>query len=458
MVGRLVSALMRAEPDMAVPPLRRSWSGLIIGSLLAALAVAGFVVMSIVAPGGGASGWRKPGTLILDKQTGTRYVLAGGQLRPVLNYASARLLLGAKMTVDSVTTKTLADVPRGGPVGINGAPDSLPAAGGESAPWFACASSSDSRPALSLLVGADLGDRPLSERQAVLVRTADGTTYLVTGGRRLRVTASWVTRALGFSDNAAIGVRDAWVDTLPAGPDLPPPATPGAGQAGPDLDGGATTIGEVFLVRGADSGRRYYLLTSGGLQPLTQTAASLVLSDPQTAKAYPGETVGARDLSPAALAASTVLAAPAWQAGLPAEPPTLDAVSGGRMPCVRTVPNGNRVTTSVATVPAVPVTAANAVAASTGTAAAGDTAGNRVADQVVVAPRAGLLARTLPAPGVPGEGLYLVTEDGTRYPVANGDAVEALGYSVSSAVAMPADLLALLPTGPVLRMLGSGGG
>ena len=77
-------------------------------SLIAALAVAGFAVLAIVAAGGGATAWRKPGTLILDKQTGTRYVLAAGQLRPVLNYASARLLLGAKLTVDSVPTKSLA--------------------------------------------------------------------------------------------------------------------------------------------------------------------------------------------------------------------------------------------------------------------------------------------------------------------------------------------------------------
>jgi hypothetical protein len=113
----------------------------------------------------------------------------------------------------------------------------------------------------------------------------------------------------------------------------------------------------------------------------------------------------------------------------------------------------------VVTVPAVPVTAANTVSAgSLGTVTAGDPAGNRIADQVTVAPRAGLLARTLPSPGVPGEGMYLVTEDGAKFPVANDAAASALGYSSSTAVAVPADLLALLPSGPVLQMLGSGGG
>jgi type VII secretion protein EccB len=455
MVGRLVSALLRAEPDVAVPPLRRSWSGLIIGAIVAVLAVAGFAVLAVISPGG-ASAWRKPGTLILDRETGSRYVLVGGRLRPVLNYASARLLLGARLTVDSVPAESLEDVPRGGPVGIDGAPDSLPAATA-SGPWIACATSSGSKPALSLTIGAvsaaDQG-RPLGPEQAVLVRITDGTTYLVTGGRRLRVTAPWVTRALGFADDAAIGVRDAWIDTLPAGPDLPPPPTPGIGRSGPVLDGHPTKVGEVFAVHGAGADRRLYLLTGKGLQPMTQTAAALALADPGTARAYPGGTAGVRELSPAAVAASTVVSAPAWESRLPATPPSLNAVTAGRMPCVRSVPRGGRVTTSVVTARAVPVTPGAASTAAAGTVHTDA----RVADQVEVAPEAGLLARTLPAPGVPGEGLYLVTEDGAKFPIADDAAAKALGYSTSAAVAVPADLLALLPTGPVLRTLGSGGG
>jgi type VII secretion protein EccB len=456
MVGRLVSALLRAEPDLAVPPLRRSWSGLLIGALLALLAAVGIVVLSKVMPGATTT-WRKPGTMILDKQTGTRYVLADGRLRPVLNYASARLLLGAKLKVATVPTSSLKDMRRGAPVGIADAPDSLPDAKDGQLPWLACASSAGSRPALSLMIGSGAGERPLSPRQAVLVRSSDGTTYLVTGGRRLRVTAPWVTRALGFPDNAATGVRDAWVNTLPAGPDLPPPATPGIGAGGPDLDGRPAKVGEVFVVRGAGVDQRFYQLTAGGLQPMTQTAAALALSDPATAKAYSGGPLAARELSPATLAASTLRPAPAWQSQLPPAPPTLDAVTAGRMPCVRTVPAGNRVDTSVVSAPAVPVTAVNALSAE-GNTAGRQAENSRIADQVAVAPKAGLLARTLPAPGVPGEGVYLVTEDGAKFPVETETAVTALGYKVASATLLPADLLALLPTGPVLRMLGPGGG
>jgi hypothetical protein len=37
--------------------------------------------------------------------------------------------------------------------------------------------------------------------------------------------------------------------------------------------------------------------------------------------------------------------------------------------------------------------------------------------------------------------------------VASGDAVEALGFSADTAELVPAELLALLPTGPVLDVL-----
>ncbi|MGH3380323.1 MAG: type VII secretion protein EccB [Actinoallomurus sp.] len=456
MVGRLVSALLRAEPDLARPPLRRSWLGLFIGSLLAALVVAGFAVTAVISPGG-ATAWRKPGTLILDKQTGARYVLAAGRLRPVLNYASARLLLGEKLTVDSVTSSSLKDVPRGTPVGIDGAPDALPKATGEHAPWLVCASSapdaSQARAALSLVIGEAADVRPLSERQAVVVRTTDGTTYLVNQGRRMRVTAPWVTRALGFSDDGALGVRDAWVNTLPAGPDLPQPAVTDRGKAGPKLDGRPTKLGEVFVVHGTGMAPHLYLLTPDGLQPLTQTGATLALSDPGTAKAYDGGTPAAQELSTAALASARVLPSPAWQTQLPAAPPTLGPLAG-RMPCVSVVPGGSRVTPELVTVPAMPVTGVNTVS-DAGGSAAGDA--DHVADHVEVAPGAGLLARSLPAPGVPGAGLYLITEDGTRFPVGSDDAAGALGYVVSSAVPVPAGLLALLPGGPVLDVFGRGG-
>lgn len=45
-----------------------------------------------------------------------------------------------------------------------------------------------------------------------------------------------------------------------------------------------------------------------------------------------------------------------------------------------------------------------------------------------------------------------------KFPLETEAADAALGYTISSAAAGSADLSAPLPTGPVLHLLGSGGG
>jgi hypothetical protein len=86
----------------------------------------------------------------------------------------------------------------------------------------------------------------------------------------------------------------------------------------------------------------------------------------------------------------------------------------------------------------------------------GLTRGSLAAGRVAVPRGGGVMARTLPAPGVPGDGIYLVTDDGVKYPVADASAAEALGYDLAAAAAVPAALLATLPTGPRLHVLTGG--
>src|SRR5690349_11513318 len=108
LVGRLIAAVLRTEPDARDRPLRRTSVGMLGGVAIGVLVVAAVVAIGLftgsgngtgigsVGAGmgiGGPKGWRKPGTLIVDKDNGNRYLLIGDQLRPVLNYASARLLV-----------------------------------------------------------------------------------------------------------------------------------------------------------------------------------------------------------------------------------------------------------------------------------------------------------------------------------------------------------------------------
>ncbi|MBB5152474.1 type VII secretion protein EccB [Saccharopolyspora phatthalungensis] len=449
MTARLVAALVRAEPDMATPPLRRTPVGMVIGFMLAVLIVAGFAVVSMIWPGG-ATQWTQPGTLVVEKETGTRYVLANGVLHPVYNLASARLLLGAKMTVASTPQASLAGVPRGTPIGIIGAPDSLPDPQSAGGSWLVCAGSTmdqsgSTRPVLSLGIGSPADAPPIPDDRAVLVRVADGTDYLAWHGRRLKVTAPWVGRALGYSDNAAIRVRDAWVNALPAGPDLGALQVPGQGQPGPVLDGDPSSVGQVFVVDGVGVQDRYFVLTRDGLLPVTKTGAAMALGNPATAAAYGGGKVTAKKLTSAALASATVLPAGDTMAEWPPAPPDLMT---DRKPCVRAVTSGHDISQSLVAMPkswhAAPVDGPGLARTAL------------TADRIAVQPGSGMLVRTMPAPGTDGAGLYLIAEPGAKFPVADEKSAEALGYSASSAIGVPASLLDLLPTGPVLS--GTGGG
>src|SRR5689334_19902222 len=137
LLGRLTTALVTAELDTLETPHRRTVTGLFGGLLVAALVAGGFTVYGLFVPGG-ATTWQTAGELIVEKETGSQYLYIGGTLRPVLNYTSARLLIGDQPTVDSVSYKSLAGTPRGTAIGIVGAPDSLPAQSLAGASWTAC--------------------------------------------------------------------------------------------------------------------------------------------------------------------------------------------------------------------------------------------------------------------------------------------------------------------------------
>lgn len=447
--NRLVAAVLRAEPDGVDAPLRRTPMGVAGGVIVGLLVVAGVLVVGILSPRG-TQAWRKPGTLVVDKDTGASFVLAADTLRPVLNQASARLLLGPSMTVAVVRGKALAGMPRGNPIGIVGAPDDLPKPGPDPArSWTVCAitvtTDGTDRPGVAVTL-EQAGAEPLAaDERAALLRAADGSLHLAWRDRRYAVPHDWTLRALDIDPGDAADVRDSWLDALPSGPDLDAPVT-SRGDPGPVLDGRPTTTGQLLVVPGPVLERRLYLVAPDGLVPVTELVAALVLGDPETARAYDGQRVAPIEVDPTAVARATMLPAPAWQSELPAMPPTVltgDRDADGGVPCLRTI---------TGPAPAGPVLV---VATEPGGTAAGAdgpavTRDTKVADRVAVAPGAGLLTRSTPAPGVAGAGLHLVTEGGVRFPVATADAATALGIPVEQASAVPARLTELLPTGPLL--------
>src|SRR5437762_1433945 len=95
MTRRAALALLQAEPDPPDQPLRRLNVGVFSSVLVAVIAAAIFGIWGLIAPGN-AGGLTAAGTLLIEKSTGTPYVpCLHGKLCPAVNYASARLALGA---------------------------------------------------------------------------------------------------------------------------------------------------------------------------------------------------------------------------------------------------------------------------------------------------------------------------------------------------------------------------
>ncbi|MFF1483503.1 type VII secretion protein EccB [Streptomyces sp. NPDC058319] len=445
-LGRLSGSMLRGDPDAPETPSARTSKGMLWGGALVALACLGTAVFGLVSPGGGTS-WRVPGTLVVVRETGARYLYTGGALHPVLNEASARLLAGDRFRVADAAADSLQDTPRGATLGIVGAPDALPHPVRRPV-WAVCAGQTPAapgtgaKPLTSVLIDAPGDDGGLGSGRGVLVTAPGAGVQLLWNGRRFSVdTRNGTQAALGWAGVVPTAVSPAFLGTLDAGPALTPPDVPGRGRPGPRLGGTATRVGQLFTASGQS-----YLLRADGLVPLTGLGHRLLRGDPRTQRlAYGGRAVAEHPVGPADLAAHQAPAAAAAElaAGLPRTAPRVDAVDpAAQQICVRDSPQGDGYTTTVAVVDAASVP---------GTAPAAQPAVGPActpADRVWVRPGSGALVRAESSAGT-GDSRYLVPENGVAYPLAP-TALKSLGYSDSSAIGLPARLLGLLPRGPVL--------
>lgn len=429
-VQRVVAALVLREPDPAQSPGRRLGGVVLAGLLLAALSLAGVAVFGVISPGGGGDSWRNPGTVIVERESGARFVYLDGALYPVLNYASARLLAGEPAHTTTVAASRLAGVPRGAPLGIPGAPDSLPANGSLlTTGWSVCSARLAGSTRSVLFVGTGpAGGRALGE-QALLTQTPDGTLYLVWHGSALRVPQPQLVRsAFSWGGEPAVPVAPALIDALPGGPDLAPPVIPGAGAPATALPG--LRVGTILVAQTQGGAREYGVVLVTGLAPISQVQADLLLSDPAGAGS-------ARQISQAQFAQAPVAALGTGD-GLPPTTPALAHPVGGAAVCAA-VPDGAPATLTVdAAVPAA------APASVTGATAA------PVADRVVVPPGRGALVAAVASDTAPSGALCLVTDLGRRFPLPSAEVAQLLGYTATAAVRIPAALVAMLPEGPVL--------
>jgi len=438
---RVRAALLEGDAESTARPLPRLGAGTYAGIFVTVVLLAVVGVIGVLRPGG-STAWQKPGAFIVASETGARYVYLDGVLHPVVNYSSARLLLGGGLQVVTVSVRSLESAPHGAAIGIGMAPDSLPdAAHVVGTDWSVCTIGSTALRSTALgtiaaqplrtavLPGTFSAGSVLAADEAYLVRTAGGRNFLITAGHAHEIADEWLPAA-GYQAAQAVPVGDDFVAALPAGAEIAPLEVAGLGQPGPPLPGLATpvVVGSIFADRAIAS----YLMTQTGLAALTPLQAKLLLADPRLAKAYGGSTPSLLPLGQAQVTGRAVTPLPDQEVGQPAPSavPTLAGWPAGEQQlCVRYGPQQGD--PDIVVGPADP--------------AAGQAAG-----LVQLPTGSGALIAARLSPGTPGTTVYLVTDTGVRYPVAGQKTLEQLGLSGVSVAQLPPAVVELLPQGPLL--------
>ncbi len=198
---RMLAAFLQSSPDGseegAPRPLRAILPGVIIGVVVMAVFGA-WGMFKPTAP----KGWDQPNAkVIIASKSTTRYVILKTdgevQLHPVLNMASAKLLLeagGGDVVTVAESVLDNGKIPHGVTIGIPYAPDRLPSAdeAGKAKRWAVCerpsAGGGDSVQKAALVLSGDEMKRPTA-------RGAWATASCCTSPTRTATSSSWTRRA-----------------------------------------------------------------------------------------------------------------------------------------------------------------------------------------------------------------------------------------------------------------------
>jgi type VII secretion protein EccB len=473
---RVVAAFLQPSPagsDEGAPrPLRTLVPGIVIGAVL----LAGFGAWGLISPSV-PHGWDDPGkhVIVADEST-TRYVVLNDAdshkpvLHPVLNMASARLLLDpGSYDVIKVKESVLdhSGLKHGATIGIPYAPDRLPSAAdaAKAKVWAVCdrpggGTGRTAQQAVFVLGGDEAaamsGPSELSGDQVLYVQDQNSVKYLVDGdGTKFELGGpdpkarkademGFLVRTLFGENPEPQTVSDTWLASLDSGTPIWFPPITGRGDTVqvPGVPADRSKVGTVLQATSA-KGEEYYVITSGGVAPISRFAALLLLQ--ANTQTDPVKTSIPVSPQPEFLPAD-------WPEGAPRQVNIMAGDTPRNVSC--SVMHG-------------------------GTTAMGGPqlrvwAGKDYPEQIVegatsayVTPGSGLLYQEVSGTDTSGGTLFLVTDTGLRYAVSrNNDSAAAnkasssqqgtnqaavrLGYEDVKPMSIPSVWSELLPKGPAL--------
>jgi type VII secretion protein EccB len=280
LLRRVEHAIVRRDTRMFDDPLQFYSRAVSAGITIAVLVCVGAALLAYFKPLGKRGG----DTLLVDRSTNQLYVVmpGTGQLRPVYNLTSARLVLGNEKTPVAVKSDELNKMPKGQPIGIPGAPYATPVGGSQSM-WTLCDTVTKPE-SVAPTVETSVIVRPLSldssvsamaPDQGVLVSYKDNDWLVTNDGRHtIDLADRAVTSAVGIPVTAkATPISEGLFNALPnAGPwqlaDVPAAGAPNTVGLPPNL-----VIGSVFTTVG-DSGEQHYVVLPDGVAKVNDTTAA----------------------------------------------------------------------------------------------------------------------------------------------------------------------------------------
>ena len=421
---RLITAFVSGAPGGREVEPGKPLRAVVGGVVLSAILVVGALAAGLLAPTL-PDGWDQD-SLVIAEDTGARYVALDGTLYPVINTASARLLIPSNFKVVSAKADKLTTSKRGPTLGIIGAPDALPTPSTLiDTGWTSCVGQTGG-------IATSISRTPpatASTDKAVVATVESGSTsltYLVDNGFRYRIPEKDVVpirRALHLETAPDFSVPAAWINLFAPGPDIDVRAfqVPNAGKslAGVHKLPAPALVGSIITDSGNQSSP-YLLLDGGTIAPLTPFAYTLYRTGPTA-----GSTVSVDGALFASLGRADAVwpsawpsAAPAPLAGTPCA--LLSAGTGGTKPAVRLAMSSSTPPPGVST---------------------------------AVEAGGGALVRAIGAASLDNGPQFLIDQTGVAFPIqGNGsdDPIGQLGFTPTDIVPVPQGWLALFNTGPTL--------
>ncbi|WP_241386070.1 type VII secretion protein EccB [Rhodococcus sp. CH91] len=436
-------ALVRGDVRMIHDPMRSQSRSFVVGVVVACLVLGACAALALFRPQDRIG----DAAVVVGRDSGALYVAIDTTFHPVLNLASARLILGSPAEPAVVADEELSSRPRGPLVGIPGAPSSL-AHDPEETSWTVCdiVDPNGLHSATTAVLAGTPDHRAGSvlPRDEALLVSSEGRYHLLYDGRRAEIDPDdrSVLRLLGIDLTRARPASPGLLAAVPEGPKLSAPHIPGAGGP-PSVPIPDVRVGSVVAVSEPD-GQSFHVVLTNGTQEISRFTAHLLhSSDSQGANEIPS-------VPPDVLAE----APPVHELPVDTFPEVVPTVvDPGDMPVAcstwRSVPAeddrhrsslglsaGTALPTGQDAVPVVPAQADG---------------GGPQADAIHLSPGRGryVQATSLTSATDRRGSLFYVADTGVRYGIVDAEAAEALGFTGPPA-RVPWPILHLFAPGPSL--------